>query len=65
MGSMNLFGLGPQELLVIFFLLLIFFGKDRLPEFAKSIGRSFRELKSGFSTEDEPVEKKSEKKSER
>ena len=45
---MDLFGLGAPELLLIIFLLLLFFGKDKLPDLAKSIGKSFRELKSGF-----------------
>jgi TatA/E family protein of Tat protein translocase len=33
---------------------LLFFGKDKLPELARSIGKSARELKAGFekSTED-------------
>jgi TatA/E family protein of Tat protein translocase len=48
---MDLFGLGPAELLLILFVLLLFFGKDKLPDLAKSIGRSFRELKSGFTSE--------------
>jgi len=48
---MDLFGLGPAELLLIVFLLLLFFGKDKLPDLARSVGRSFRELKSGFTDE--------------
>lgn len=48
---MSLFGLGPQELLLILVLLLLFFGKDKLPELARSVGHSFRELKKGFSEE--------------
>lgn len=45
---MNLFGLGTPELLLIVFLLLLFFGKDKLPDLARSIGKSFRELKDGI-----------------
>jgi sec-independent protein translocase protein TatA len=45
---MNIFGLGLPELLLILLVLLLFFGKDKLPELAKSIGKSFKELKSGF-----------------
>jgi sec-independent protein translocase protein TatA len=45
---MNIFGLGAPELLLILLVLLLFFGKDKLPDLARSIGRSFKELKSGF-----------------
>jgi len=45
---MDIFGLGAPELLIILFLLLLFFGKDKLPELANSIGRSIKELKNGF-----------------
>jgi TatA/E family protein of Tat protein translocase len=37
---MELFGLGAPELLLIVFVLLLFFGKDKLPDLARSIGRS-------------------------
>ena len=45
---MELFGLGAPELLLIVFVLLLFFGKDKLPDLARSIGRSMHELKNGF-----------------
>jgi TatA/E family protein of Tat protein translocase len=45
---MELFGLGAPELLLILFVLLLFFGKDKLPDLARSIGQSFKELKKGF-----------------
>jgi sec-independent protein translocase protein TatA len=48
---MNIFGLGTPEILLIVFLLLLFFGKDKLPELSKSIGRAVRELKTGFTEE--------------
>ncbi|MES3031379.1 MAG: twin-arginine translocase TatA/TatE family subunit [Patescibacteria group bacterium] len=47
---MDFFGIGVPELILILVVVLIFFGKDRLPELAKSLGRSFKELKAGFST---------------
>jgi sec-independent protein translocase protein TatA len=46
---MNIFGLGTPELILILVVFLLFFGKDKLPELAKSIGRSFNALKEGFS----------------
>ncbi len=68
---MNIFGLGTQEIVLIVFVLLLFFGKSKLPELARSIGQAVRELKDGatqtFSTEgilvdsakDDKVSKKS------
>lgn len=49
---MTIFGLGTPEIIVIIVVFLIFFGKDKLPELARSIGRSFNELKSGFKDDD-------------
>lgn len=48
---MNIFGLGAPELLLIVFLLLLFFGKDKLPNLARSIGESFKELKGSLTGE--------------
>lgn len=47
---MNIFGLGTPEIVLILLVILVFFGKDKLPELARSVGRSFKELKSGFDT---------------
>ena len=41
-----MFGIGPPELLVIFLIILILFGAKRLPELAKSLGRSINEFKN-------------------
>jgi sec-independent protein translocase protein TatA len=46
---MNFFGLGLPEIILILVVILLFFGKDKLPDLARSIGRSIKELKSGFS----------------
>ncbi|MEJ2051257.1 MAG: twin-arginine translocase TatA/TatE family subunit [Calditrichota bacterium] len=41
-----MFGIGPPELIVIFLIILILFGAKRLPELAKSLGRSINEFKN-------------------
>ena len=37
--------IGPSELILIFFIVLILFGAKRLPDIAKSLGRSITEFK--------------------
>jgi sec-independent protein translocase protein TatA len=51
---MSFLGLGTPELVLILLVLLLFFGKDKLPELARSIGKSVRELKAGF---ENPIDK--------
>ncbi len=41
-----MFGIGPPELLVIFLIILILFGAKRLPELARSLGKSINEFKT-------------------
>lgn len=42
---MDLFGVGPVELIVILVLALILFGPERLPEMAAKAGRTVRQLR--------------------
>jgi sec-independent protein translocase protein TatA len=43
--------LGYQELLIILVIVLVLFGANRLPELAKSLGKSVKEFKKGVETE--------------
>lgn len=54
--------LGPLELVVILLIILLLFGAKKLPELAKSLGQSMRELRSGMSDEPKPEAKKEEEK---
>jgi len=47
--------LGTPELLIITFLAILFFGKDKLPDLAKSIGQSVKAVKDGISGSGEEV----------
>ncbi len=44
-GAEKLFGIGSQELLVIFLVVLILFGADRIPEVARALGKGIRDVK--------------------
>ncbi|HEV8683514.1 MAG TPA: twin-arginine translocase TatA/TatE family subunit [Actinomycetota bacterium] len=57
-------GIGAPELVIILVILLLLFGAKRLPEMARSIGKSTKEFKKGMteaaSEEDEEEEAKAE-----
>lgn len=40
-----MFGIGGQELIVIFLVLLLLFGAKKLPELARGVGKSMGEFK--------------------
>ena len=40
-----MFGFGMGELIVVFLIVLLLFGASRLPEIARALGKSIKELK--------------------
>jgi len=45
-------GVGPWELVLLFFLALLLFGAKRLPEIGRSMGESLKELRKGVRDDD-------------
>ena len=43
-------GLGPTELLIVLFIVLLLFGAKRLPELARGLGQSIVNFKSSMNT---------------
>jgi sec-independent protein translocase protein TatA len=50
-----------EELLVVLLIVLVLFGGKKIPELARNIGQSVREVKKGFSGEDEVASKQAAK----
>ena len=48
--------IGPWELLILLFVILLVFGPKRLPEMGRSLGKGIRELKTSLSVHDDEVE---------
>ena len=57
-----MFGLGIQELMIIFLIIMVLFGAKKLPEMGKGLGKGIREFKrateSASAGDDEEVEPK-------
>ena len=43
---------GPTELMVIFGMLVLLFGADKLPRLGKSVGQSIKNFKDGLKSEE-------------
>lgn len=53
-----MFGIGPGELIVILILALIIFGPNKLPDLAKTLGRTVREFKKATELSDDETKPK-------
>ncbi len=53
-----MFGLGTTEIILIAFLAILFFGKDKLPGLAKGMGESINEFKSALNGDDKKKKSK-------
>jgi sec-independent protein translocase protein TatA len=52
-----MFGLGPVEMVLIFFVMLLLFGAKRLPELASGMGKGIRDFKRSLNgLDDESVQ---------
>jgi sec-independent protein translocase protein TatA len=53
-----MFGLGMQELLLIFVILVLIFGTSRIPELGRGLGEGIRNFKKSIKGDEEPEKKK-------
>jgi sec-independent protein translocase protein TatA len=51
-----MFGLGVQELLIIFGIAIVIFGPSKLPQIGAGLGKAIRDFKKGVSSNDESEE---------
>lgn len=55
-------GIGAQELILIFLVILLLFGAKRIPEIASGLGRGLREFKKAMRETQDEIEKGGEEK---
>jgi len=56
--------MGGLEIVIVLIIILLFFGAKRIPELARSLGTSARELKKAASEEDDETQEKESNKAE-
>ena len=54
-----MFGIGMQELVVFLIICLVLFGSSRIPDLARSLGKSITEFKKGVKGIEDEVENES------
>ncbi len=52
-----MFGLGGQELLLILFVVLLFFGPQKLPELMRGLGKGMKEFKKAQADFEDEINK--------
>ena len=48
-GTLLLFGLGMQEIMIIAFIVLLLFGGKKIPELMRGMGKGVKSFKEGMS----------------
>tara|TARA_B100000029_G_scaffold495091_1_gene559631 strand:+ start:1554 stop:1877 length:324 start_codon:yes stop_codon:yes gene_type:complete len=56
--SLAIFGLGPQELIIILIIVLLVFGSTKLPQLGSGLGKSIKNFKKSMREEEEADAKK-------
>ncbi|HEY5494386.1 MAG TPA: twin-arginine translocase TatA/TatE family subunit [Candidatus Anoxymicrobiaceae bacterium] len=54
---MNMFGLGPTELIIILVIALVIFGPSRLPKIGQSVGQALKAVRDSTDKVTEEVSK--------
>ena len=44
----TMFNIGPQEMFILFLIIILLFGAKRIPEIGRSIGKGIQEFKKGM-----------------
>lgn len=52
LGPLLIGGIGLQELLVLFLILVLLFGATKLPQIGKGLGEAIRNFKGGLKTDE-------------
>lgn len=51
-SNINMFGIGVQELIIVLVIVLVLFGGKKLPELSKGLGEAIKNIKKGFSDDE-------------